>query len=296
MYIMHESQGFLQLLPRKTNDATHLEMIQSVKSTKDGRVVNFTKDGAAHWNGSMDSCGGHGYSDGTNMDGNDFPNTTRTCLQSVYGDSIAIGKLLEIGNISLDDSNNWNSEGSNISLRFTGLLLNLDIYYENNDPDDFWSWPYGKKHKYTYKVSRVRLPSIMWAQPKSILSSSKDSSSGKLERVVVKRAGIDIRVRVHGSHGSYSVMGAFQSLVVSTTIVTLTGFLINHGLSRIYRCLPKTKTLAMMFEWYKYDESAPEHEVRQKVRKENGRMTEVDENVRQKKCDRLSGKCNALQE
>merc|ERR1712129_156763 len=129
-----------------------------------------------------------------------FPRSNRTCMQSEFGDSIAIGKLLETAHISLDDSNHWITEGGSIPLRFTGLLLNIDVYYQNNNPDDFWSWPWGLKHKYVYTVTPIRLPALMYAQPKSILPSSrkKNSTSGKLERVVVKRRGIDMRFRVHG--------------------------------------------------------------------------------------------------
>eukprot|EP00931_Biecheleriopsis_adriatica_P102935 TRINITY_DN77839_c0_g1_i1.p1 TRINITY_DN77839_c0_g1~~TRINITY_DN77839_c0_g1_i1.p1 ORF type:complete len:512 (+),score=49.34 TRINITY_DN77839_c0_g1_i1:28-1563(+) len=188
-----------------------------------------------------------------------------TCFSSDYGDYISVQRLLDAANITLDDVVWPNAKLSdvmgssapeevrdrtmNVTRRFAGVTLELDVHYTNSDPFEYWSWQYGEffhvsrwrrpegclfyyplpRLKYTYSVRPVHFAHSDRTEITRILEEKAKT------RTLVRVNGILLLVHAHGQLGDLSLFHTLVTLAISFSLFRICSFFVDRILVKLYR-------------------------------------------------------------
>merc|ERR1719343_537634 len=101
----------------------------------------------------------------------------------------------------------------NSTRRLSGLSIDLEIYWTNLDPKDFWAWPFGRKTKYIYKFSEV--PRKKRSRRDQLRFDVVQTGQDGETRTVTRFTGILIQTTLHGQMGHYSVLHLIVTVMAS---------------------------------------------------------------------------------
>jgi hypothetical protein len=170
------------------------------------------------------------------------------CFSNPTGDFIGLGTLLNAARVNIDVIQNTNSD----PLRWRGLVLELEFTYTNQDPIDFWTWPWGTKMKYfiTPRMLNFTHPEKEETYFSSYGISKVNYENNGHDRNVRLSKGIKILVRTEGQIGTFTMFHTLNYLVVSIGILAIGKFVVNMILVRLYDLFQASKHVHLMHEYH----------------------------------------------
>lgn len=171
--------------------------------------------------------------------GDNNAHSDHTCFSSGFGDIISLGVLLNAAGLKLDEP------AGQSTVRETGVVLKLDIWYTNGDPFDFYVPPVGPTPKYIIEpnvlyMAGERTPA--WIGRQSI----HDTDNKNRRRTLEYKTGIDVVVQVKGTLGSFDLFHFIVVLAVSMAMLSISKTLVNHILVRIYHKTPGFRHISVL--------------------------------------------------
>ncbi|CAE7667541.1 Slc8a2 [Symbiodinium sp. CCMP2592] len=145
------------------------------------------------------------------------------CFTTGFADFLSLRTLLNAANISLDEAIT-----QNVSRRWWGTHLSIDIRYSNADPWTYWNFwrPEFLKLIPTYTYSVRRSGDYAWY--------SHHNTTGA-HRKLTRMSGITMQFHLHGSMYSGSVMHFLKTLAIFTIIWEITMVVVARVMLFIYR-------------------------------------------------------------
>mmetsp|Transcript_23821 Transcript_23821/g.43197 ORF Transcript_23821/g.43197 Transcript_23821/m.43197 type:complete len:497 (+) Transcript_23821:58-1548(+) len=172
--------------------------------------------------------------------------SSSSSLYSNGADFVSLQHLLKIAGVDLDKA-----VVANESHRSLGMSLEIVINYDNMDRSEFWTWPFGRKPKYTYRIRRApyKFGEHVTVSREHILSENT--------RLLVRYTGILLQAKITGNMGSYSLSHIFISLTVIGSFLTILKVVMSAILVRCYAKFGKGGALiaSQMFQFYQEEKS-----------------------------------------
>lgn len=172
--------------------------------------------------------------------------SSSSSLYSNGADFVSLQHLLKIAGVDLDKA-----VVANESHRSLGLSMEIVIVYDNMDHSEFWTWPFGPKPKYTY---RIRQAPYKFGEHVTV---SREHILSENTRLLVRYTGILLQAKVTGNMGSYSLSHIFISLTVIGSFLTILKVVVSAILVRCYANFGKGGALvaSQMFQFYQEEKS-----------------------------------------
>ncbi|CAE7712234.1 unnamed protein product, partial [Symbiodinium necroappetens] len=145
------------------------------------------------------------------------------CFTTGFADFLSLRTLLNAANISLDEGIT-----QNVSRRWWGTHLSIDISYSNADPWTYWNFwrPEFLKLIPTYTYSVRRSGDYAWY--------SHHNTTGA-HRKLTRMSGITMQFHLHGSMYSGSVMHFLKTLAIFTIIWEITMVVVANVMLFVYK-------------------------------------------------------------
>eukprot|EP00441_Pelagodinium_beii_P001593 CAMPEP_0197687114 /NCGR_PEP_ID=MMETSP1338-20131121/103535_1 /TAXON_ID=43686 ORGANISM="Pelagodinium beii, Strain RCC1491" /NCGR_SAMPLE_ID=MMETSP1338 /ASSEMBLY_ACC=CAM_ASM_000754 /LENGTH=499 /DNA_ID=CAMNT_0043269163 /DNA_START=12 /DNA_END=1511 /DNA_ORIENTATION=- len=181
----------------------------------------------------------------------EFPDCGEDCFSTGFADFIPLKTLLEAADISLDQEL---TGGGNLTRRWWGTNVLLDIEYSNINSWDFWLnwWP--KPHmRYTYNVSK--LDDYATHAETSHNGEGQVKTAVSHKRQLVRYSGVNLIVRVHGQVAQFYLNYFLRTMAVFVVVIQIAVSLVDTLVLRCYRCLPGFTHLPAMYRYFRYSET-----------------------------------------
>jgi len=175
-------------------------------------------------------------------------------------DEMSVGKMLEAAGIQLDSFH----EGNGVPKRYIGSGVFLTVTYTDMDPVDFWTWPFGRKPKYTYNFREMHHTSSPYNTTR--YQSARAERANSTHRHVEHHAGIMVLTLLEGVHGTYSLSHFLMALTIFLAMLQIAKTMVNTFLVKLYSWT-RFSHVAAMHQFYQMDVSPDEEAAKEATAK-----------------------------
>jgi len=117
------------------------------------------------------------------------------------------------------------------SIRTNGGTMSLDVDFTNVDTSDFWSWPWGPKHKYTLSPTEQRYSNV--ASQDMFYTETAEIDDHKRWHIV--KPCLRVALNFRGVYGKFDIIILMTRLTVCSAAFTFAHFLVNHVVAYLYQ-------------------------------------------------------------
>eukprot|EP00931_Biecheleriopsis_adriatica_P060666 TRINITY_DN36442_c0_g1_i1.p1 TRINITY_DN36442_c0_g1~~TRINITY_DN36442_c0_g1_i1.p1 ORF type:complete len:485 (+),score=57.29 TRINITY_DN36442_c0_g1_i1:59-1513(+) len=175
--------------------------------------------------------------------------SSNSAFYSQGADFISVQQLVQLAGVDLDEQ-----VVANESYRSLGVSIDLEIEYDNME--NFWSWPWGRKPKYTYRFEHAPYKS------EDRMAVSKIQAFSENKRLLVRYTGILLQARITGAMGFYSLTHIVINLTVIASFVAALKIMVSSIAVHLFALYgePEGVTASRMYTYYAEEASPQETE------------------------------------